>query len=272
MQGTLETHRSFVNTWECDENAHMNVQFYLKRFDEAARIFLLLDGKARGTPELPRDRHIRYHAELHAGATTVVHSAMIDDGPLAGRLAHFLLNGETGRISATCLDDGPATDARHKISAAEAAAAIPRTATADRFTAIPPSQLLAMGGAVSHRSMVLSAECSADGPMAEQGYVARLSDAAPFAWGLAGIGVEWLDAHGFGRVAVEMKITRHGLARAGEALVLYSAATRASGKTVTLRHEMLRMPGLEPIASAEVIALVLDLSTRRPVDLPQHVL
>ena len=24
----VETHRGFVNTWDCDENAHMNVQFY----------------------------------------------------------------------------------------------------------------------------------------------------------------------------------------------------------------------------------------------------
>ena len=38
MTGFVESHRSFVNTWECDDNAHMNVQFYFKRFDEAVAV------------------------------------------------------------------------------------------------------------------------------------------------------------------------------------------------------------------------------------------
>ena len=36
-----ETQRAFVNTWECDENDHLNVQFYWKRFGDAAQVLQL---------------------------------------------------------------------------------------------------------------------------------------------------------------------------------------------------------------------------------------
>lgn len=35
---------SFVNRWECDENDHLNVQFYFSRFEEADRQFRLMTG------------------------------------------------------------------------------------------------------------------------------------------------------------------------------------------------------------------------------------
>ena len=40
----VETLFSFVNRWECDENDHLNVQFYFSRFDEADRQFRLVTG------------------------------------------------------------------------------------------------------------------------------------------------------------------------------------------------------------------------------------
>ena len=38
----IETLKSYVNTWECDENDHLNVQFYFRFFEDAAGHFQLL--------------------------------------------------------------------------------------------------------------------------------------------------------------------------------------------------------------------------------------
>src|SRR5690606_14463926 len=173
LQELLETHRSFVNTWESDENAHMNVQFYLKRFDEAARFFDLLSGGGVHDRPLPRDRHVRYHAELTAGSTTLVRSAVIADGPFEGRVVHFLENSETGALSATALDSTSRPDFKHRIPAEKAAPALPRSAPAEPLTPVAPEKILASGGLVTNRSVVSPADCGATGHMSEQAHVAR---------------------------------------------------------------------------------------------------
>jgi acyl-CoA thioester hydrolase len=60
----IETLFSFVNCWECDENDHLNVQFYLARFEEADRQFRLLSGLSDALAGARRARHLRYHEEL----------------------------------------------------------------------------------------------------------------------------------------------------------------------------------------------------------------
>lgn len=271
MTDTLETHRSFVNTWECDENAHLNVQFYLKRFDEAARFFALLSAGGGHDGPLPRDRNVRYHAELAAGATTLVRSAAISGGAFDGHVVHFLEDAETGRLSATSLDTPSGTGHAHAIAADAAERALPRSAPHGSLEAITPRHILGRGGLVAHRAIVGPGDCDAAGTITERFHVACLSDAAAHAWSHAGAAAVWLGERGLGRVAVEMKITHHAPAMAGDAIAVYSAPTAATGRTVTLRHEIVRAADDRPVASAEVVALILDLSTRRPVALPEPV-
>ena len=94
----LETHRSFVNSWECDENIHMNIQFYWKRFGEANLIFFQKTGLQ---PQPWIDRHVRYHRELMMGKNTLVRSTVAQDARL---LVHELLNFDTGEVAATAID------------------------------------------------------------------------------------------------------------------------------------------------------------------------
>jgi len=35
MAGMIETHRSCVRLWECDEMGHLNVTYYMSRFSDA---------------------------------------------------------------------------------------------------------------------------------------------------------------------------------------------------------------------------------------------
>lgn len=268
MQDMLETHRSFVNSWESDENDHMNVQFYFRRFDEAARIFSLLSAEGAQQTTLPRDRHVRYHAELHAGARTLVRSAVIAGGYYNGRVVHLLENAETGALAAIALEATSGLAYRHQISPEQAEAALPRSAGSDPLQPIAADRILAEGGLLANASMVSPAECDVDGKMNAQYYIARFSDAAPHVWACAGLDTSWLRERGLGRVAVEMKITHHLPARAGEAIALYSVPRINGAKTLLLRHEIVRIADREPIASGEVVVLMLDLKTRRSQALP----
>lgn len=263
-----ESHRSFVNTWECDENAHLNVQFYLKRFDEAARLFSGMRGGRIDGP-LPQTRHVRFHAELHAGAITRTRSAVISDGVFDGYVVHLMDNLVTGALAASALDaPGEQLGTMFAVPSVAVAGAMPRGLEAAPALPVPGEEVLSRGGLVAHRSIVAPAECDTAGEFLEQLYVGRFTDAAPHVWEQAGIGIALLQARNLGRVALEMKITHHMPARAGDALVLYSLPTRSGGKTLHLRHELVRFGDEAPVVTGEVIAVVLDLSTRRSVPPP----
>ncbi|MEX0404486.1 thioesterase family protein [Aquibium sp. LZ166] len=263
-----ETHRSFVNTWECDDNDHLNVQFYFKRFDEAARLFAGMRGGRIDGP-LPATRHVRFHAELRAGTITRTRSGVIADGPFAGHSVHLLDNLLTGKLAASALDapcQGIPTG--FEVQAVAAQNAVPRGLEVGVAMPIPGEEMLARGGLISQRTIVAPAECDAAGDFLEQFYIGRFTDAAPHVWERAGVGIALLQARNIGRVALEMKITHHMPARAGEGLVLYSLPLRPGGKTLHLRHELVRLGDGKPIATGEVVAILLDLSTRRTVPLP----
>ncbi|MEZ5810186.1 MAG: thioesterase family protein [Rhizobiaceae bacterium] len=264
-----ETHRAFVNTWECDENAHLNVRFYLKRFDEAARIHAAMTG--HGTPDgpLPRTRHVRYHRELLPGAMTRIRSDFVGDGPFQGWTVHLLEDVGGNQLAATALDAPAGKPLAGGVSGSELENALPRGLPPDHLAPLPPAHILDNGGLVANRGMVVPSECDAAGRMMQQFYVARMTDAAPHVWEHAGIGISWLDRHGYGRVAAEMKLTHHDGVSAGDMLFLHGRAEIAGRKTLKLRHEIVRYPDMTPVLSAEVLALILDLKTRRSVALPE---
>lgn len=268
MSDWTETHRAFVNTWECDENDHMNVQFYLKRFDQAARIFFAMTNNFAATQGLPVSRHVRYHSELRPGALTRICSGRISDGQFAGWTVHRLEDKGANQLAATALDAPFPGQGRCRIPHSTVALALPRGLASDHLNALPPDQITDRGGLISHRSIVTPAECDSSGEVAEQFYVSRFTDAAPHVWENAGIGESWLTSHGYGRAAVEMKITHHQQSQGGDMLFVYSYAEIAGRKTIKLHHEVIRQPDQTAVVTCEVLALILDLKTRKSVPLP----
>lgn len=101
---SLETLLSFVNTWECDENDHLNVQFYFSKFEEADRQFRMLTGFSEALVGARRVRHVRYHAELVAASLITVKSYVAFDGPHMLSVVHEMIEGSTGEICATAID------------------------------------------------------------------------------------------------------------------------------------------------------------------------
>jgi acyl-CoA thioester hydrolase len=70
----IELYRGSINTWECDEMGHMNVRFYVAKMMEglaelghAAGLGHAFRSNAQSTLR-PRDQHIRFIKEAHAGA------------------------------------------------------------------------------------------------------------------------------------------------------------------------------------------------------------
>ncbi|MCB2048485.1 MAG: thioesterase family protein, partial [Novosphingobium sp.] len=220
----VETHRGFVNTWDCDENAHMNVQFYFRAFQQASELFAM---QATGSNPGARTailRHVRYHRELHVARSTLVRSAVLGDGEAAGSVVHLMYDADSGELAATALDQpGYRIAVSETCKQSEVEAALPRGVAYGPSAPVDTRAMIETGHAlITNRSVARIPEMGADGDMLSNAIVSRLTDAASHIWTFAGITTEWLTGTSHGRVAVETKLTRYARIEPGMGLVLVS--------------------------------------------------
>ena len=94
MSTSLITYRGVVYPWHCDHMGHMNVMWYVGKFDEATwqlcsaigctPSYLQLNGRAMAAV----DQRISYRRELHAGDAITVRSAVVQVKERSLRFVH----------------------------------------------------------------------------------------------------------------------------------------------------------------------------------------
>jgi acyl-CoA thioester hydrolase len=118
----LETYRGAVYPWHCDHMGHMNVMWYVGKFDEATwNLFAALGVSAaflktqrRGMAAV--QQNITYKRELIAGDTVAVRSAFLEVRDKAAKFVHEMRNAVSGEISAICVLTGVHIDAQTRKS------------------------------------------------------------------------------------------------------------------------------------------------------------
>lgn len=277
MIGPIETIRDTANSWECDENDHINVQFYASRFDVAVRGFLVEAGW-----QVPHrvKRLIRYHAELRGGEPVHGTTGMVtlEDGRIA--LEHRLSASqrEGAPLTATALDVLPDV-AREDLSAFDvppaSTDALPKSGSISAEAIIVPQELSEQPGmATTFRGVVLpdafgSEAESSNGPMLLDRYVVGIiSDAATHSWAYAGVDDSWLRARNWGRAAVQLQLVYGVRPVAGDVLTIRSCITGFSTKTISYRHYIVNVMNGSVVAIADITSLMLNLETRRAENWP----
>ena len=102
------TYRGTVYPWQCDHVGHMNIMWYVGKFDEAnwnmfARLGLTpsyLRQSGRGMAGV--QQNISYKRELFAGDIVEVTSRLLELREKSIRFLYEMRNAETGEIAATC--------------------------------------------------------------------------------------------------------------------------------------------------------------------------
>ena len=101
------TYRGVVYPWQCDHMGHMNVMWYVGKFDEATWQILSMLGL---TPSFLRvqnrgmgavQENITYKRELLPGEVVAVRSGVLEIREKVIRLFHEMRNDETGEVAAT---------------------------------------------------------------------------------------------------------------------------------------------------------------------------
>ena len=142
-QELIETYRGAVYPWHCDHMGHMNVMWYVGKFDEATwNLFALAGVTAAFLKENKRgmaavQQNITYKRELHAGDIVVVRSAFLELREKTARFVHEMRHAVTDDISAICVLTGVSMDSQTRKSCPLPAEIVERGRTLVRAYDLP---------------------------------------------------------------------------------------------------------------------------------------
>ena len=122
MSELIETYRGAVYPWHCDHMGHMNVMWYVGKFDEATwNLFAemgvttaFLKQNKRGMAAV--QQNITYKRELVAGDVVAVRSAFLEVREKVAKFVHEMRNAVTGEVSAVCVLTGVSMDSQTRKS------------------------------------------------------------------------------------------------------------------------------------------------------------
>lgn len=277
---SLETLLSFVNTWECDENDHLNVQFYFDKFEEADRQFRMLTGFSEALVGSRRVRHARYHVELMAGSLLKVASYVAFDGPHMLSVVHEMTEVSTGEVCATAIDGytpnpSSAKQLRARFKDVEeniSKMAAPRGISASAFSGKPSAEdLLKNGGAITGRATVLPKHLTVEQKAGDTFALSCFSDAAAHIWEQTPMNTAWLDENEYGRVALEQKLSWISPLKLGDMVEVVSCVTGHQGNTFTIRQHMFEARTKRLAAVCDQVSISMDLNNRKVVPLTDDI-
>jgi acyl-CoA thioester hydrolase len=275
--GLIPTFSTAVNTWQCDENDHLNVQFYTEFGHEASAHLLASLGlgpraqRAAGLALGAAWDHVRYLREFREVDGVEVLSAPIEIGERHLTAYHEIRNSSDGTVAATMrrriTSDRPWPEP-FRARAEEARMALPANAGPRSVgkRALPDLVLAdaARTGLVDiGRTVVTPAECDERGAFLPHHQFGRYSDGAPMLWNHLGFDRSAMQERGEGSVVVEMLNHYRRPLQAGDLLVVMSGLASFTDKLLVFTHFLFEAETGTLAACAEAIGMKFDQKVRK---------
>lgn len=268
---------------------HLNVQFYVDKVDQGLAALALALGlgpreiRERRLRLAAVDQHIRFLREQRAGAPFHVDAGVVDVSPEALGVYAEMRSSTSDEVAATFLSRLELRDARTDqivpwpavaVRAAEDhRVEVPAHAAPRGLRITPPrarprlQEAAALGMVCTLQARVGEEQCDALGVLRARHFMGLVSDSIPqLLFAIAGT-----DRSAAGRVggaALEYRFVVHAWPRAGDVLVLRSGLKALTEKTYSFAHWLFDLESGDAVATAEAVAIALDLETRRAVPLP----
>jgi acyl-CoA thioester hydrolase len=273
----VPTFTTAVNTWQCDENAHLNVQFYTE-FGHEASVHLLhhlgLGPRAQAALGLnlkATEDHIRYLRELRVVDTVKVRSAPVEVGERSLTVYHEVRNPADNALASTirrrieCDRPWPAAFRAHAEAAKIElpASARPRSVGHTPLPSIELEDCARIGLADVGRTVVKPEECDEHGRFLPRHQFGRYSDAAPWLWNHMGFDRSAMQERGEGSVVVETLHSYREPLQAGALLVIMSGLAGYTDKILKLMHFAFDAESGTLAACSEAIGMKFDQKRRK---------
>ena len=267
---------------------HMNVQFYVAKADEGMAALALALGlghrvqQENGAALVAREHHIRFHRELRPGAPFALRGGVLRALTEGVELYEEMSNIAGGELSATFFTRAEWCDQTTRgglplpVAAIAKAAAIsidlPLHGAPRGLEMMPPrpapilNDAERLGMVTTYRGAVLSEHCDRAGFMTPRHYMGRVSDAIPNL--IAQTDGTDRSTSSTGGAALEYRFVYREPAREGDVLVLKSGLKSVGAKTYVWCHWLFDAESGSSVATAEAVAIALDLTTRKAIDIP----
>ena len=284
------TYRGSVNTWECDENDHLNVRYYVSKANEGLPFVLAELGlgpsalaQLGARPRVLR-QHIRYLREARLSTPLAVRAGISRHDPHGLAVFSEIRHGHTGAVHATLVTELalvthpegrplPVPQPRAELRCEVPEHGAPRGLAGDLPRA-PPGRgaLAALGFTEIARGRVSASECDAHGELEPFQYVGRVSDSVVNLMGRYETEEELARRSDRveGGAVVEFRILHHAPLRAGNIFTVQSGLRSVARKTHHVLHLFFDEESGACAASCDVIALSMDLRARKALELPDE--
>jgi acyl-CoA thioester hydrolase len=273
----IPTFATAVNTWQCDENDHLNVQFYTEFGHEASAHLLHRLGlgpaarRVAGLSLHVREDHIRYLRELRVVESVAVRSAPVEVGERSLVVYHEVLNAADGALAATIrrrIESSIPWPGKFRMHAEATRIEIPISARPRSVGTRPlPSIELEdaerIGLIMTGCTTIKPAECDEDGIFLPRHQFGRYSDAAPMLWNHFGFDRAAMQERGEGTVVVETLHTYRAPLHAGALLVVLSGLADFSDKILRLVHYAFDAESGTLAACSEGVGMKFDQKVRK---------
>ncbi len=258
-------YRGSVNSWECDENDHLNVRFYVeKHWQTVCAVLPELGLPSQNTTSALAVQHLRFLQESRLAAPISGYAAVVDAHAGGGVLTE-LRNTFTDEVLSTCIHrfdlpvEGNGVDLpEHARPRGVPDADLP-------YVVLKLPDVDEYGFRIIGKGVVQQAECDGDGRMAVHNYMGRMSDSMPHLWGLLGAKGRELDP-GEGGAVLEYRLCYHRPLAAGDGFAFHSGLAEVGTKVQRFAHLVFRDDGTL-ILSAQAAGVRMDLEARKALTL-----
>jgi acyl-CoA thioester hydrolase len=279
MADLIPTFITAVNTWQCDENDHLNVQFYTDFAHRAQALLLAEFGlgrraqRAAGLALAAVSDHVKYLREFRVVDGVEVRSAPVEVGARHLLAYHEIRNSGDGSVAATVLRrvacegrDWPASFRARAEAAIVVPPAIARPRSVGTLAPLPELTLAEAGkcGLIAvGRSVVMPDECDVDGAFLPRHVFGRYSDGAAILWNHLGFDRAAMQERGEGSVVVEMLNEYRSALVAGDLTVVMSGLADFSDKVMKFTHFLFEGETGRLAACAEAVGMKFDQKVRK---------
>lgn len=291
MAEMIDVARSSVQTWQADQMGHMNVQFYLEQATHglaALAVHLGLGPRHIAAEEVKlfaRDHHVRFLREQRPGAPITVRAGVLTVQDFGMRVYLEMYNTVSEEVAATFAVDVELQDvdsretkplpAKAKAAAKALIVELPAHGAPRGLEIYEPrvaptlAEAEGMKLVFTWQGEVLAHQCDEQGFLMPRHFMGYVSDAIPNLLGKTR-GDDRSQNTKVGGAALEYRFHYHAYPKAGDVLTLRSGLKQVGPKTYIWGHWLFDLETGKSVATAEAVAIALDLETRKAIPIPEE--
>lgn len=262
-------YRGSVNQWECDENQHLNVRYFLTRHQQILQGGLLQAGlcdpsNAAQLANTVTLQHLRFIQEARLAEPLSGYFGWAQTEAGGPRIVTEIRHSHTDEVMCSCVHE-IALDQLHpdppNLQPWQGSRGVPDNESP--YVGCSVDEALGLGFFHIGAGVVQADETCSQGQIALPTYMGRISDAMPHLWQHVR-GDDGVDGDGQGGAVLEYRLRYHRLLQVGEIFNIYGGLAAAEGKLQRFVHLIFDVDGKLTV-STQTAGVRLDLVARKAI-------